>query len=185
MNDKDFVQKVSRVDKLVGSWRKNQEILNQFWKSWKGSYLLGLRERQQYLEKTGRIRVESTPKIGEVVLIWQEHQPRGTWKMGRIMELIPNEDGKVQSAKLQLPDKKTLKRSVTQLYPLECQLEDHGLDNYLDLDRSDNPDHGSDGQVKETNRNPGSPRPERKAEDNAKMKNSKLFGGSVVASPEE
>ncbi len=175
LNDKDFVQKVSHVDTLVDSWRKNQEILNQFWKLWRDPYLLGLRERQQFLEKTGRIRVESTPKIGEVVLIWQEHQPQGTWKMDRVVELIPSEDGKVRSAKLQLPDRKTLKRSVTQLYPLECQLET-GLDTL---------DHGNDGQGKETNRDPGSHRPERKAKDNAKMKISKLFGGCVAALPEE
>ncbi len=78
--------------------------------------------------KTGRIKADSTPKIGEVVLIWQEYQPRGTWRMGRILELIPSEDGKIRSAKVQLPDKKTLKRSVTQLYPLECHLDQENLD---------------------------------------------------------
>ncbi len=123
LNDRDFVERVTRVDTLVDSWKKNQEILNQFWKIWKDSYLQSLRERQQILVKTGRIIVESTPKIGEVVLIWQEHQPRGTWKIGRILDLIPSEDGKIRSAKIRLPNKKTLKRSVTQLYPLECHLE--------------------------------------------------------------
>ncbi len=117
------------------------------------------------------------------MLIWQEHQPRGTWKTGRILELIPSEDGKIRSAKIQLPDKKALKRSVTQLYPLECHLDQ---DN-LDVDNADNLDHGVDldpeidGQVDKNYQE--LPRLGRKAKDNAKVKISKLLGGNVSALP--
>ncbi len=46
--------------------------------------------------------------------------PCGTWKFGRISELIQSGDGEIRSAKVKLKHNSTLRRSITLLYPLEC-----------------------------------------------------------------
>ncbi len=86
-------------------------------------------------------------------------------KFRRILDLIPSDDGKIRSAKVQLPDKKTLKRSVTQLYPLECNLDQDNEDN---LDDGTDSDPELDGQVDKNCQE--FPRIRRKAKNHTKMK---------------
>ena len=63
------------------------------------------------------------PKIGEVVLIADEHTPRAQWKIGRIDELIFSADKLCRSVKLILPGGKRMNRPIKLLYPLELSVE--------------------------------------------------------------
>ena len=60
---------------------------------------------------------------GEVVIVHDDSLPRGLWKLGRVLEVIPGADGLPQSALVQVArrDKQhaLLKRPVQLLYPLE------------------------------------------------------------------
>ena len=46
--------------------------------------------------------------------------PRGSWKLGKIIQLIPSKDNEIRAAKVQLATKKILTRAMNHLYPLEC-----------------------------------------------------------------
>ena len=54
------------------------------------------------------------------MVLLKDDLPRGVWRMGKISELIPSQDGKFRAAKVFLPTKKVLKRPLNLLYPLEC-----------------------------------------------------------------
>jgi len=76
-------------------------LLNSLWNSWRQDYLTSLRERTQTRLKTARIQSHLTCNMGGIVLI-QDKVPRGSWRLGKVLELITRSDGHVRSAKFQL-----------------------------------------------------------------------------------
>ena len=62
--------------KLVSMWKCSQDQLNNFWKSWLDEYLHVLRERKIYKLKLVKGEVRRKPKVGEIVIIKEENQPR-------------------------------------------------------------------------------------------------------------
>ena len=105
---------------LLEKWKKGQNHLEQFWKIWKSDYLLSLRERSQRFRQHPRVQSQKQPNIGDIVQI-KEDGSRGTWKIGRIVEFLQSNDGQERAAKIQLPTKVVLQRSIGHLYPLECE----------------------------------------------------------------
>ncbi|VDI59007.1 Hypothetical predicted protein [Mytilus galloprovincialis] len=97
-----------------------------FWKTWRDEYLLSLRERTANKLRSGRIQSKTPAKVGDIVLI-KENLPRGSWKIGRICQLVVSRDGQIRSGKVMLPNKKTLNRALNMLYPIECEELDEGL----------------------------------------------------------
>ena len=91
-----------------------------FWKLWRDDYLLSLRERWQINLKSPRVEVKEIPSKGDIVQI-KANVPRGSWKIGKIIELLPNSQGKVRAAKVLLVTKSTVKRPLNLLYPIECE----------------------------------------------------------------
>ena len=57
--------------------------------------------------------------VGDVVLI-KDNLPRGTWRIGRFKELIVSRDEQIRSAKVLLPNNKTIGRPINLLFPIEC-----------------------------------------------------------------
>ncbi|CAC5379120.1 unnamed protein product [Mytilus coruscus] len=80
-------------EKLKKLWRKGQNILNSFWKTWREEYLL--KKEKQIDLKCGKIKSTISPSIGSVVII-KEDLPRGMWKLGRIVKLIQSNDGQLR-----------------------------------------------------------------------------------------
>ena len=75
-------------------------VLNHFWKRWSKEYLLDLRDthRLRHASKT------STPvMVGNIVVVHDENQPRGFWKVARVERLLAGRDGLVRGAVLRLP----------------------------------------------------------------------------------
>jgi hypothetical protein len=61
-------------------------------------------------------------RLGEVVLIHDEHTKRLMWSTGLVTELRPSRDGLVRSVVLRTPNGKLINRAIQCLYPLEvCQ----------------------------------------------------------------
>ena len=118
-HDPDYIERPDSAQRVHQFWKRSQEQLNQFWKIWKEDYLQSLRERREVMLKQARSTSSIPPVIGEVVLVGGDKSPRGTWKLGRILELIPSSDGAIRSARVQVDGRSWL-RSITQLYPLEC-----------------------------------------------------------------
>ena len=55
--------------------------------------------------------------------------PRGSWRTGRIQELISSRDGHIRSATVLLPSKKMIGRPLSLLFPIECQATDINTDS--------------------------------------------------------
>ena len=83
---------MNSVDHLLSMWKKGQNLLNNFWICWKNDYLQSLRERYQQNLKQSRIESKDKANVGDVVLI-KDTSPRGSWKLGKICELIASGDG--------------------------------------------------------------------------------------------
>ena len=93
--------------------------LNEFWIQWRDEYLLSLRERQ---DKIYRDRVDKSPAVNDLVLVHDENQPRGSWNLARIIELIPSSDGLIREVKVKTATG-TLNRAPRHLYLLETSGE--------------------------------------------------------------
>ena len=83
---------------------------------------MSLRERLKLKLKSPRIEANETPRIGDIVQL-KEDLPRGSWKLGKIVELITSNDGNIRAAKVLLPTKNVVNRSLNLLYPLEYEHE--------------------------------------------------------------
>ena len=114
--DEEFM--LTRTD-LNRRLRYLNAMLNQFWKRWRGEYLLELREaHRRHGGKPGAI----PPSVGDIVLVEENDKPRGLWKLARVCSLITGRDGYPRGAVLYLPSSRssgTLQRPLHNLYPLE------------------------------------------------------------------
>ena len=68
-----------------------------------------------------------------MVLI-KDDLPRGSWKIGRIIQLRQSSDGHCRSAKILLPSNKVLNRALNFLYPLECGTTEEIQDEHVHTD---------------------------------------------------
>ena len=128
-NDPDYQnEELTTAHKLLETWQKGNKYLEQFWKVWKDGYLLNLRERNQLFWKHPRIQAKKCPKIGDIVQI-KDLLPRGTWRMGRIVEMIRSSDGEERAARVMMPNRNILQRSIIHLYPIECNDEEPNKEN--------------------------------------------------------
>ena len=83
---------------------------------------MSLRERSTLKLKSPRVESKETPKIGDIVQL-KEDLPRGSWKLGKIVELITSNDGNIRAAKVLLSTKNVVSRPLNLLCPLECEHE--------------------------------------------------------------
>ena len=94
----------------------------KFWKHWKKEYLLELRE----FHCTHQISkgVKDMVQEGQTATIYDDGQPRGLWRVGRIKGVIQGPDGKIRSARLRVQSKTgratVLKRPIQHL-EIGCQ----------------------------------------------------------------
>ena len=107
-------------------------LLAHFWTRWIREYVVELREHHQVKGHTS-----SAPVIreGDIVTVMEERKTnRGTWKLGRVVKLLPGADGEVRAATVKLGGQKQekgayLNRPVQKLFPVEVQAEGIGEKN--------------------------------------------------------
>ena len=109
---------MSTTNKILQSWKKGQNRLQQFWKLWRDGYLLSLRERYQSFLKHPRKQSQQSPSEGDIVLI-KEDLPRGRWKLAKIVHLHRGNDNRIRSAQVLLPSQRLTTRPLSSLYPIE------------------------------------------------------------------
>ena len=63
----------------------------RIWKIWKSDSLLNLMQSSQIHYKLPRVQSSQEPKVGYIVQV-KENSPSGTWRVGRINELIKSQD---------------------------------------------------------------------------------------------
>ena len=89
-------------------WRQVQYLAEQFWQRWRREYLQTLQVRQKWQN------VEPNLAVDDVVLLYEKHEPRGKWPLGRIIQVYPDDQGKVRQA-LVRTGKGTYRRPITKL----------------------------------------------------------------------
>ena len=62
------------------------------------------------------------PAVGEIVIVKSDEKNRGTWRMGKVVKVIPGVDGVVRGAKVRVGYSE-LERPVQHLFPLELSCD--------------------------------------------------------------
>lgn len=71
---------------------------------------------------------ESRVKVGEVVFVGNDRDKRVNWPLGRVIELLPGNDGRVRLVKV-LTERGQFLRPIQRLYPLECATDPAQMEN--------------------------------------------------------
>lgn len=80
-------------------WKASQYLANEFWIAWKAEYLNTLTMRQKWTKTKENI------KVGDLVLLKDERTARNDWKIGRVTETIPGEDGLVRNVVVEMANR--------------------------------------------------------------------------------
>ncbi len=103
----------SKADTYRRRWKHVQVLADLFWKRWRQEYLPSLMLRQKWIDP------ERNFSIGDLVLLVDENAPRKTWPLGRILQIIPGQDGLVRTVEVKVQHG-SLVRPVTKLCLLEA-----------------------------------------------------------------
>jgi len=103
---------------LIKTLESREEILDTMKTRWAEEYLLGLRETAREMYQTSW---ENKIELGEVVLISAPNKSRPHWHLGRVIELLPGQDGKVRTVRLRRPDRTDGVYAIKTLFPLEIR----------------------------------------------------------------
>lgn len=71
-------------------WRRVQHLANSFWSRWKKEYVQQLQHRQKWSNPQRNLRK------GDIVMVTDDNLPRGQWRLGRVVEAQPDQDGRVR-----------------------------------------------------------------------------------------
>ena len=106
---------------------KLDNIIQHFWKRWRCEYLTALREQQN--QRTDKRNCPNI-KVGDVVIIEEEHQPRTSWRIAIIDRLISGHDDCVRGAVLRLPNSTYIRRPIFKLYLIESVRKKEQFETY-------------------------------------------------------
>ena len=100
-------------DVFRARWRYVQYLTNLFWSKWTREYLPQLHRRSKWLMACRNVRV------GDLMLIMDEHTPRSLWPLGLVIDVNVGRDGLVRSVRLKTKSTE-LVRPVTKIVFLEA-----------------------------------------------------------------
>ena len=78
-------------------WQRVQYLAEQFWSRWKKEFLPLLNTRQKWLTRNRNLQVNDIVVIGD-------NDVRGRWKLAKVIEASPGEDGLVRRVRLLVGD---------------------------------------------------------------------------------
>lgn len=93
-------------------WRRIQELVRHVWKRWMKEYLPHIGSRNKWLEEKKNV------SVGDVVVVIDPDAARRDWKVGRVEQVYPGNDGLVRVVDVNIRGR-TLRRPVTRISPLE------------------------------------------------------------------
>ena len=101
--------------KLVRRKRLIDTMLSHFWERWRKEYITSLRETHS--ASNGRHSEKNS--IGDIVIIYDDKQPRHLWKIAKVQSVIAGRDGRVRGAEVKVGKSGyVIKRPVNRLFPL-------------------------------------------------------------------
>lgn len=99
---------------FIEKWRQRKALVNSFWKRWRNEYLLALAPTKKWILKN-----EQAVKVGDVVLLRENHLSKNEWKLARVHNVIQSKDGLVRAANVRLPSGSVVHRHCNKLALLE------------------------------------------------------------------
>ncbi len=105
------IDEVLKTGSLRNHWRELQATLSAFWKVWSVEYLHSLQQRPRWREAMRNIC------IGDVVVL-KEPTPLSTWRLARVVEVLPGGDGLVRVVRVRVASGQIFERSVHSLVPI-------------------------------------------------------------------
>ena len=85
-------------DNTLDKWLRVRALFQKIWKRWSTEYLNELQKRSKWTDNKENI------KTGQVVLMKDDNLPPLKWKMGRIVQAIKGQDGKVRKVQVRTSD---------------------------------------------------------------------------------
>ncbi|VDK40164.1 unnamed protein product [Cylicostephanus goldi] len=110
-------------NQVIESLQTSMNFTCKFWKVWREQYLTSLRE-QHRTRMSGQRGSSLNPKEGAIVLLMDPIMPRNDWRMAKITKVNASSDGAVRELELITSTKRTIKRPVNLVVPLEIQDEE-------------------------------------------------------------
>ena len=115
-------------NQLTKRMKHFNNVLNHFWKHWRSEYLVELREAHSYTAKKQSSTSPSGVEVGDIVVVHDDHLPRGFWKLGRIDSIMKGKDGHIRGATVKVASKggcsMLLNRPIQLLFPLEVKCQE-------------------------------------------------------------
>ena len=105
---------ISVSDNRLTSWRIISKARQSFWKRWYREYLSELQIRQKWFTNGPNMQKNT------IVLLKDKNLPCARWRLGRIMEVYPGDDGIIRTARVRTSDSE-FTRCVRLLCPLPTQ----------------------------------------------------------------
>lgn len=79
-------------------WRRVQHLANEFWQRWRKSFLQSLQSRQKWTTRHRNLQVD------DVVIMKDDSSPRNMWKLARVDQTHPDDDGLVRKVRIAVAD---------------------------------------------------------------------------------
>jgi hypothetical protein len=95
------------------SWQKSREIVDEYWRRWSEEYIAMLQDRKKWKVSTPDL------KLGQLVLLTSDDQPRDHWRLGIIDKLEAGCDNHVRQVTVRMANGKLFKRHCNALVCLE------------------------------------------------------------------
>ena len=105
-----------KSDDMRSSWRACQYRIDESWRRSQTEYLHLLQRRQKWLEPQRNF------KKGDLVLLFDEDQPRNFWLKGLVVEVFPDRDNLVRRVKVCVDSGITFVRDIRKLCLLEGEV---------------------------------------------------------------
>ena len=102
---------VSVSDNRLTSWQLISKARQKFWEQWHLEYLGELQKRQKWYKNAPNIQNDV------IVLIKDKNLPCARWQLGRVIEVFPEDDGIVRTARVRTAQTELI-RCVRLLCPL-------------------------------------------------------------------
>ena len=102
LEDEEFLLNQTQLTRRM---KHLANVLNHFWNRWRSEYLSELREVYSYTARRQSKSKHSLVSVGDVVVVHDEHLPRGLWKLGKIVSVMKGRDGYIQGATVRIGNK--------------------------------------------------------------------------------
>ena len=115
---------------LTKRWRRVQYLANQFWTRWREEYLESINRRSKWTKSKRNFAVN------DIVLLCDDNVPRNSWRLAKVVEVLPSRDDLVRSVKIQLATSNLDKKGKRLSDPSIFTRPIHKLIPLIEVDRS-------------------------------------------------